>query len=168
MSVLEFGRVGKPHGLSGELKIAAFWSESRALLDVPRVLLRFPSGEEREFQVLRARPANKLTLLTLEGVADRTAAEALKGAIVVVEREFLPPLAAGEYYLADLIGASVVGPSGELGRVVRVVTHPTVDSIVIRLSDGREVEQPLLEPWLVGVNSEAKTVELSSTEGFVE
>ncbi|WP_375288334.1 ribosome maturation factor RimM, partial [Sphingomonas sp.] len=69
-----------------------------------------------------------LTLTALRGtiarfaeVPDRTAAEALRGTVLTVPREALPPLADGEYYHADLIGLSVVTTEGEpVGRVVLV------------------------------------------------
>ena len=50
---------------------------------------------------------------------------------VLVARSALPALAAGEYYLVDLIGAKVVGPDGPLGEVIDIEVHPTVDCIVV-------------------------------------
>ncbi|MBX3127120.1 MAG: 16S rRNA processing protein RimM [Polyangiaceae bacterium] len=165
---VEVGRVSRAHGLQGELRVVPFWAQSRALLEVAQVLLRLPDGSERTHRVSRARAANKAVLLALEGVDDVDAAAALKGAVVAVERAAMPPLGPGEYYLSDLVGAIVNAPDGEVGRAVAVVTHPTVDVLVIELSDGRRVEQPLVEHWIDAVDLERGVVQLASREGLIE
>ncbi len=95
------------------------------------------------YAVERARAVPRAYLVKLRGVDDRNAAEALHGATVSVPRSVLPPLEPGEYYLIDLIGAKVLGPEGEIGEVTGIVSHPTVDVIVLRLADGTSAEQPL-------------------------
>jgi 16S rRNA processing protein RimM len=166
LTTLEIGRVTKPHGIRGEVKVHLHWSGSTSLLGVERVLLRWPD-RERWVRVEHARAADKHVLLVLEGVGDREAAEALRGAAVLVDRAGLPELHEDEYYLADLIGACVVAPSGEVGEVVEVRTHPSVDSLVIRTPAGDVVEQPLVQPWIERVDPAAKRVELSTTDGLI-
>lgn len=121
-----------------------------------------------KFKVRAARPANRAVLVSLEGIQDRDRAEALRGATVSVARDSLPALEAGEYYLCDLIGASVVAPRGPVGEVVEVRVHPSVDSFVVRAPDGTLWEQPIAEPWILSVDVTAKRVELSTTDGLVE
>jgi ribosomal 30S subunit maturation factor RimM len=84
-----------------------------------------------------------------------------------VRRDALPPLEPGEYYLVDLIGAKVVGPDGELGEVTDVVSHPTVDVIVLRLASGKSAEQALSPPWLSHVDLAARQVVLHSLDGLM-
>jgi len=103
----------------------------------------------------------------LQGVDDRNAAETLHGAAVSVRRDALPALDPGEYYLVDLIGAKVTGPDGEIGEVTGVVSHPTVDVIVLRLPDGKSAEQPLSAPWLSHVDVAARQVVLHSLDGLM-
>ncbi|HYJ10420.1 MAG TPA: hypothetical protein VEX18_15455, partial [Polyangiaceae bacterium] len=73
-----------------------------------------------------------------------------------------------EYYLVDLIGAKVVGPEGELGTVIEIATHPSVDALVIRTLDGRTLEQPLIDDWVKRVSVAEKLVELSTLDGLLE
>jgi len=84
-----------------------------------------------------------------------------------VAREVLPALEPGEYYLVDLVGARVVGPDGDVGEVTSVVSHPTVDVIVLKLADGRTAEQALSLPWLAEVDVAARRVVLSSLDGLM-
>jgi 16S rRNA processing protein RimM len=165
---VEVGRVAKPHGVKGELKVRLHWAESDSLLTVPRVVLRSEPLGEREYVVERARRSHKHVLLKLEGIDSCDVAEQHKAATVLARRDALPALGPGEYYLCDLVGARVHSPAGALGEVVEVRTFPTVDVIVIRRSDGTLVEQPLTEPWLERVDVVAGRVELASTDGLIE
>jgi 16S rRNA processing protein RimM len=106
-------------------------------------------------------------LLRLSGVHDRDAAEALRGLTVCVPRERLPPPEEGEYYLCDLVGATVRTPSKIIGQVTEVRVHPSVDTLVIRAPDGKLLEQVIAEPWVQSVDIEAKVVELSSEDGLI-
>ena len=59
------------------------------------------------------------------------------------------------------------GPDGRVGEVVAVVVNPSIDSIRIRLGDGRLVEQPLSPPWVARIEADAARIELASLEGFI-
>jgi 16S rRNA processing protein RimM len=87
--------------------------------------------------------------------------------MVSVPRSVLPPLEPGEYYLIDLVGAKVIGPDGEVGEVSGIVSHPTVDVIVVRLPNGKSAEQPLSSPWLASVDVAAREVVLNSLDGLL-
>jgi 16S rRNA processing protein RimM len=163
---LEVGRVSKAHGITGELRIVPHWESSDALEHVREIWLTL-KGERTTYEVERARAVPRAYLVKLRGVNDRNAAEALHGATVSVPRSVLPPLEPGEYYLVDLIGTKVLGPEGEIGEVTGIVSHPTVDVIVVRLSDGKTAEQPLSEPWFSHVDMAARQVILNSLDGLM-
>lgn len=167
MKTIEVGFVARPHGLAGELKVKLHWSESTALYAAGQVYLRQGDGLERPYVVRGARPHGRAVLLLLEGVASASDAEALRNARVAVARDELPE-DAGEFYLVDLVGMAVICQGVQVGRVVEVRAHPTVDSILIERADGRRVEQPLSEPWLGSVDSAAARIELTSLDGMIE
>lgn len=77
-------------------------------------------------------------------VADRTAAEALRGTALAVPRAALPPLAEGEYYHADLIGLDAVHHDGSpLGTVVAVENFGAGDVVEIARVSGKRFMIPL-------------------------
>ena len=77
-------------------------------------------------------------------VAGRNAAEALRGTLLSVPRETLPPLAEGEYYHADLLGLAVVAGDGEpLGTVVAVENYGAGDIIEVERPDGKRFMVPI-------------------------
>jgi 16S rRNA processing protein RimM len=168
LKVLEVGRVAKPHGVRGELKVQLHWVQSSALLEVDSVMLRSEQCPERSYVVERARRSSRFVLLKLRGVDDRATAEPLRGAAVAVARAELPPLAEGEFYLGDLVGARVLGPGGLVGDVVEVLPYPSVDVVVVRTPEGKLVEQPLSEPWVERVDAAQGCIHLASTDGLIE
>lgn len=165
--LLEIGYVGKAHGLYGELRLVLYNPHGEAMDHVERVVLE--AAGKQECRVLTGvRGATQATLISIEGVDSREAADVLKGAKVYVFRADLPELDASEYYLSDLVGAEVIGPEGTLGHVVEVALHPTVECVVIRSSEGKRMEQPLMEPWVESVDVNAKQIRLSSLDGLIE
>ena len=118
------------HGIGGEVRLKLFTSDL--------------SG-------YRSFNGGSLTVKSLRGeiarfaeVADRTAAEALRGTELTVSRDTLPPLEEGEYYHADLIGLPAVTPDGEaLGRVVLVENFGAGDVIEIERPNGRRFMIPM-------------------------
>jgi 16S rRNA processing protein RimM len=148
--------------------VALHWAHSDALLHAGEVVLAIRGQAVGKFKIRTARAANRAVLVSLEGIADRDRAETMRGATVSVARDSLPPLGPGEYYLCDLVGATVVGPGGAVGEVVEVRMHPSVDALVVRAPDGGLWEQPIAEPWIAAVDVANGRVELTSTEGLVE
>lgn len=145
------------------------WAESDALERVERVRLSLPDGTTRDFSIARLRKAPKGYLLRLVGVEDRNQAEALRDAQILVDRAVLPALEEGETFFSDLVGKQVLGPDGvELGRVVEVVSYPSVDCLVIKRADGTSVEQPLVDDWVQPFDPKSPTIVLTSLEGLVD
>ncbi|HEY4104598.1 MAG TPA: ribosome maturation factor RimM [Polyangiaceae bacterium] len=163
---LEIGRISKAHGILGELRIVPHWPSSDSLLRVEKLWLS-ANGRSAMYVVEHVRAVPRAFLVKLEGVDDRNAAEALHGATVQLPRALLPPLAPGEYYLVDLIGARVLGPDGDVGEVISVASHPTVDAVTIKLQNGATAEQALSEPWLASVDVGSRRILLSSLDGLI-
>jgi 16S rRNA processing protein RimM len=71
-------------------------------------------------------------------IADRNAAESLRGTELTVPRSALPPLGKGEYYHVDLIGLAVATDAGTpVGIVATVENFGAGDILEIEQSDGR-------------------------------
>jgi 16S rRNA processing protein RimM len=89
-------------------------------------------------RLLSVRGQGKGAVARFDGVADRGAAEALRGSLVEVERSALPPLEEGEYYHADLIGLPCEDRDGQkLGKVVAVENYGAGDLLEVELPDGK-------------------------------
>jgi 16S rRNA processing protein RimM len=168
--LLAIGRVARAHGLKGELRVELFFDGSDALAHATDLWLsqKAETAEAAEKHVIEwARPVPRAFLVKLEGVAERNGAEALRGRTVWVARSALPESDDSEYYLVDLIGAKVTGPEGDIGTVIEIATHPSVDALVIETADGRKLEQPLVPDWILRVSVADKLVELATLDGLI-
>jgi len=88
-------------------------------------------------------------LVSFEGVGDRAAAEELRGSVVSVPLDSLPPLAEGEFWPGDLVGLVAVSPSGEeLGTVTGVDLGAGQDRIVVTTPAGTEVLVPFVAEFV--------------------
>jgi 16S rRNA processing protein RimM len=125
---LVVGRVGRAHGLRGE--VAVRFSSNRPERAEPGAVLH---AGDRELVVASARPHQGRVLVRFEGVADRSAAEALQGLELTAE----PlgddvALADDELWVHEVVGAEVHDRSGAtVGRVVAVEANPAHDLLVL-------------------------------------
>ena len=149
--LVELAAIVRAHGLQGELLLKLFNPESELVEQLSEVVLRSPDGSTRPYRVLGVRGGSDATLLTLEGIRDRGAAELMRGSVVCVLRSSLPPLEEGEYYLVDLVGLAVRNEGGEtIGRVESVIEYPSVSCLVIE-TDGEWREVPDLPRYVLEV-----------------
>jgi 16S rRNA processing protein RimM len=137
--------VAGAHGIKGEVRLKLF-AESIASLKAHGQV--YVGGEPRRLRELR--DASKTAIARFEGIADRTAAEALRGQLVEVDRAALPPLEDGEYYHADLIGLPCVDAAGTLlGTVAGIENFGAGDLVEVLLPDGKRSLIPFRDPIAV-------------------
>ena len=132
MEWVELGRIGSPYGVMGWMHIQSFTEPLEGLLDYPDWALRL-TGEPVTRRLLEGRVQGRGLVAKLEGVADRDAAAALRGASILVRRKDLPKPGKREYYRADLIGLPVRNLEGmNLGEVQYFVDGPVHALMVVR------------------------------------
>jgi 16S rRNA processing protein RimM len=125
--------VAGAHGIKGELRLKLF---TDSIDNLNRHETVFVGGVERGLESIR--PGSSGAIALIEGVSDRSAAEALRGSLIEVDRSALPPLEDGEYYHADLIGLACFDAGGrELGRVVGVENYGAGDLLEVEAADGK-------------------------------
>jgi 16S rRNA processing protein RimM len=125
--------VAGAHGVKGEVRLKLFGEGVESLSRHKDV---YVGGAQRRLLAVRA--GGKAAVAKFAGVDDRSAAEALRGTLVEVDRAALPPLADGEYYHADLIGLPAVDDSGTaLGTVVAVENYGAGDLLEIEVEGGK-------------------------------
>ena len=134
--------VAGAHGVKGELRLKLFSDSVESLARHSRF---YVGG--RELALKDIKDGGKTAIARFEGVSDRTAAEALRGQLVEIDRDALPPLEEGEYYHADIIGLTCVDDAGNaLGTVVTVENFGAGDLLEVERSNGKRSLIPFREP----------------------
>jgi 16S rRNA processing protein RimM len=132
------GQILGAHGIRGDVLIRTYTAEPEDIAGYGP--LQSETGD-RDFRITVRRVTENGVIARVEGVTDRTAAEALKGTRLYVDRDQLPATEANEFYRADLIGLSAVSPTGDvIGEVVSVENYGAGDIIEIRLAGSRRTE----------------------------
>jgi 16S rRNA processing protein RimM len=130
--------VAGAHGIGGEVRLKLFADSFDSLKRHERLF-----AGERVLTLVSLRPGGGGAIARFVDVADRNAAEALRGQLLSIPRSELPPLAEGEYYHADLIGLSCESTEGApLGTVVDVQNFGAGDIIEIERPDGKRAMIP--------------------------
>lgn len=157
------GRIVKAHGINGEVVVDLLVPETARCEPGAEIWI---AGAWRT--VTRCRIDNKGRALTaLEGIFDRDAAEALRGAEVAVDAEDLPALAADHFYVHDLVGCRVEDLAGnELGEVVAVVNGPQ-DLLEIEHGGERSL-LPMARELVPYVNVDERRVVVDVPDGLLE
>ena len=140
-AIVVLAQVLLPYGVQGWVKLRTYSEAPDAVLDYPKWWIR-PAGKATwsERALLAGRVHSGVVVAHLEGIDDRDAALAIRGAEIGVARAAMPPLRDDEFYWTDLIGFAVVNRDGvALGQVAGVQefgAHP-----VLRVAPGGEARQ---------------------------
>lgn len=122
------------HGVTGEVRLKVFAED----------LSSYKSFNDGAYTLKSLRSGAQGAIARFAEIADRTAAEKLRGTELTVPRSSLPPLASGEYYHADLIGLPAVSTNGEtLGTIATVENFGAGDVLEIARPDGKRFMVPM-------------------------
>ena len=148
----------RAHGIKGALRI-----RSTSDLAVDELLI----GDTRR-RVVHASRDKREWIVTVEGVTDRDAAEALKGATVALDRDAIP-VAEGELLVSDLVGCKVFDVSGqELGDVTGSFDSGAHEVLECRAPSGREFMVPLVDAIVTAIDIEARRITCDPPPGLID
>jgi len=155
------GRIGRPHGVRGELKVQTFNPDSSLIFEVDELRITHKGKPPELITLTSARHARDHWLVGVEDVGDREAASRLTHGILSVRRDAMPELAPGEFYQVDVIGAEVVdADNGERLGVVRHVHSTGNELLEIRLDAGGDVLVPIIERYVTSIGEVPGRVEV--------
>ncbi|MEV0431042.1 ribosome maturation factor RimM [Micromonospora sp. NPDC050495] len=161
--LLVVGRIGKPHGIRGEVTVEVRTDEPEARF-APGTVLRTAPGAvpsepgawrvPAELTVEAARWHQGRMLVAFEGVLGRDVAEALRGTLLSVDSaDVAAPEDPEEFLDHQLVGLAVVTPAGErLGEVARIDHAPASDLLVLRRPEGRTALIPFVKAMVPEVD----------------
>jgi len=166
---LLLGRVLRPHGVRGELRLEIMTAYPERIVEGGRVFLGADPqdpGAAEERRVAHARRHQQFLILELEGITDRDEADAYREQYVMIPLEDAVPLEEGEFYLFQVLGIDVFTDEGEfLGRVSDVIETGANDVYVVHGPSG-EILLPDIEECILKVDIPANRMTVHLMEGL--
>jgi len=166
---LLLGRVLRPHGVRGELRLELITAYPERVAEGMRVFLGHDpedAASAEKHRVARVRRHQQYLILELEGISDRDAADAYRDYYVMVPLEEAIPLEEGEFYLFQTLGLDVVTDDGEsLGQVSDVIETGANDVYVVRGPKG-EILLPDIEECILKVDIATNQMIVHLMEGL--
>ena len=166
---VEVGRILDAWGVQGWLKIQPYSASPEALFSCREWFLQPPERGAKtvfagtvQLSVRQAREHGDAVVAQADGVADRNAAEGLRGARIFIARSAFPPLPEGEYYWVDLIGLAVRNREGVvLGEVSELLSTGPQQVLVLHQTQGeRRIERliPFVDAYVDDVDLPARQI----------
>ncbi|WP_447530022.1 ribosome maturation factor RimM [Vreelandella sp. TE19] len=160
------GKLTSPHGVKGWLKVYSYTNPIDSILEYPEWWVRQGQTLTR-MPVITGRRQGKALVVQLKDINDRTAAEALAQAEILLPKEALPELADDEYYWHELEGLQVFTVSGErLGQVSYLFETGANDVMVVRGDENAIDRRERLVPFLP--DDVVREVDLDESKMIVE
>jgi len=153
---LRAGRVGRPHGLDGSFYVTRPLSRLLGLGMSVTV-----AG--RSVAIVRRAGTDSRPIVRVEGVEDRGAAEALRGAEVTVPAQEAPALAEGEWWAHELQGCALLDGERLIGTVERLIELPSCEALEVAREGARErVLVPMVKDAIRRVDVAKREIEVDS------
>lgn len=155
---LTIATIVKPQGIRGEVKVLAMTDFPEDLQTFGRV---YVGGNA--YKILKVRPdGGNCAFVTLSGIADRNAAETLRGMEITVLRSDAPALPEDTFYISDVIGCTVVDGCGRIYGKVESITPARTDIYELKTPDGKKLTFPAAEGLISDIDTAEKLITVNA------
>ncbi len=153
---LTAGRVGRAHGLDGSFYVTGPLVRLLTLGATVQV-----AG--RSAEIVRRSGTEQRPILRLDGVADRAAAEALRGETLTVHAAQAPQLGEGEWWAHELEGCEVRAGERTLGTVARLIELPSCETLEVQTpGGGAPLLVPMVRDAIREIDASARRIEVNA------
>ncbi|WP_329620961.1 ribosome maturation factor RimM [Streptomyces sp. NBC_01255] len=166
---LVVARIGRAHGIKGEVTVEVRTDEPELRLGPGAVLLTDPASAG-PLTIESGKVHSGKLLLRFEGVRDRNAAEALRNTLLIaeVDPEEMPE-EEDEYYDHQLMDLDVVLADGtEIGRITEISHLPSQDLFIVERPDGTELMIPFVSSIVTEIDLEEQRAVIDPPPGLID
>ena len=166
--LLKVGIISSTHGIRGEVKVFPTTDDPQRFKKWDRVLLD-NGKEKRELKIQSVKFFKQFVIVKFAEINDINDVEQYKGSSLFVTRKQAVKLDKDEYFIADLIGISVIAQKEQLKGILKdVIETGANDVYVIALSDGRELLLPAIKECVLSVDIEKGEMQIRLLDGLLE
>jgi 16S rRNA processing protein RimM len=162
------GRVVKPHGVKGKIKVEYFGDDADRLFPYREVFIKDSRGGLQTYEITEAIPQPPRFILRLKGVEKVEEVQPLIGKVICISKDALPKLEEGEYYWFEILGMSVETEKGKsIGRVKEIIPTGAHDVYVIE-GKRKEICLPATDEVIKGVDTKRGVIKVIRMGGLWE
>jgi 16S rRNA processing protein RimM len=166
--LLPIGRVVKPHGVKGKIKVDYFGEDLNHFPLYREVFIKDHVGRLQAYDILEAVPQPPRLILRLKGIERIEEVEPLVGREIFVEKRSLPDLKEGEHYWFEILGMVVETEKGKrIGRVKEIFPTGANDVYVVE-GKRREIFLPATEEVIQSIDIKKGRMKVIRMEGLWE
>jgi 16S rRNA processing protein RimM len=165
--LLLIGKVVRPHGLKGLLRIISYADSPDTFLKAGAVFLGDGSGKPLKYGIISITPGKKFLLLHLEGLDSLEKAEAYRGGNVYIEKG-VPARSDGEYYWYEIIGLPVFLDTGKRIGIIRRIVPGAGHDIYVVQEGVKEILIPAVHEVIREVDLKKGKVIITEMEGLLD
>jgi 16S rRNA processing protein RimM len=167
-NLFPIGRVVKPHGVKGKMKVEYFGDDLQRFFSYREVFIESETRGPESYEILEAIPQPPRFILRLRGIEKIEQVQPLIGKTILVEKKALPDLEEGEYYWADLLGMKVETREGKgIGKVKEIFPTDAHDVYVVEGKRG-EIFLPAIEEVIQSIDLKKQVMKVVRMEGLWE
>ena len=167
-NLIVIGKVIRPHGLKGLLRIWSYAQTAGSFFDAGTIFFSQNPEEFQAHQLISLRPQNNIFLMKVDGVFTLQDAEKYRGAKILIRKDSLTRETEDEYFWFELIGLNVFLNSGKyLGTIGDIITTGSNDIYVVR-NDDDEYLVPAIHDVVEKIDLESRQMVISVMEGLLE
>ena len=166
--LFRIGSIATTHGVHGEVKVYPTTDDPGRYKKIKEVIL--DNGKEKKTaHIEQTKFFKQMVIVKFKEYHTMDEAEKLRGYELYVTREHAIPLKKNEYYIADLIGMTVLTDEGnELGIIEDVLQTGANDVYVVKQISGKEVLLPAIKDCILSVDVEAKVMKVHVLDGLLD
>ena len=162
------GRVTKPHGVQGKIKIGYFGVDFSQFRSYREIFIEDQMGRLQSYEILEATPQPPRLILQLKDIRTVEEARSLVGKEIYIRKECLPDLPEDEYYWMEIIGMEVETEEGKrIGRIKKIFPTGAHDIYVVQGERG-EIFLPAVEGVIESIDRKKRRVRVTWMEGLWE
>ncbi|MGD1044332.1 MAG: ribosome maturation factor RimM [Bacteroidota bacterium] len=168
MDLIAIGRISKPIGTRGEVKISLLTHDKKRFMNLSTVWVGHDAADVELKKILKARIDTKHAVLNFDGIETVEEAERIRNLYLFVPKEDAVKLQNGSYFIDDVIGCEVVTEEQTtVGVITDLLSLPMNDLWVVK-KEAKEILIPAVKAIIRQVDVENKRITIHALDGLLD
>lgn len=166
--LLLVGKVIRPHGLAGLIRIWSYAQTEESFLNAGTVFLKSDRDEIQEYRILTVKPHGTVFLMELDGLTSLEDAKRFRGAEILIRKDSLRCESEDEYFWFELIGLKVYLNTGRYIGILRDILETGSNDIYVVREGDAEFLIPAIHEVVEEIDLENKKMIIAEMEGLLD